>query len=379
MLLEELGFIFHLYLFGLWFALLFPEMGIGLCPSLLDRGFLKQGERDMRLKTVLCPVDFSKVSSKELGLASQICERFAARLVVQHNIDYIPPIYLANAWMYSETHMAPEEEKEAQAERRLQELFAKLPSTLQFEGKITFGHLDESILHLGRELPADLIVMGTHGASSTEHASHTDRVLAQAPCPILTVRDEVPESRLPAFKSEGELIQLAVLLPMDFSTHSLHALEFAFGLMEDLPVRLHLLHIEGQIAWDDLGGIAHLNLNEKKQQRLAHSLERLKALIPEDFSARVNCVVRMGSVVDEIVTYANDIAASFVIMGAHPKNIFDKLLFGVTSKGVLHRSPCPVWLVPTGKSSGSVGHWASINSEENPIQHEGPGPEHFIG
>src|SRR3990172_10268032 len=133
----------------------------------------------MKLRTVLCPVDFSKVSTKELWLAAQICERFAARLVVQHNIDYIPPIYLANAWMYSETHMYPEEEKEAQAERRLKEILEKLPPSIQFEGKITFGHLDESILHLARELPADLIIMGTHGSSGPEHVSHTDPVLSQ--------------------------------------------------------------------------------------------------------------------------------------------------------------------------------------------------------
>ena len=333
----------------------------------------------MKLKTVLCPVDFSKVSQKELELATQICERFAARLVIQHNIDTIPPIYLANAWMYSETHLMPEEEKEAQAERRLQELLIKLPSTLQFEGKITFGHLDESILYLAQQLPADLIVMGTHGASSPEHASHTDRVLTQAHCPILTIRDEVPEARLPSFRSGDEPVQLTVMLPMDFSTHSLHALEFAFGLMEDLPVRLHLLHVEGEIAWDDLGGITHLNLQEKKAQRVQHALDRLRTLIPEDFSARVDCAVQVGATVDEIVAYANTIAASLVMMGAHPKNIFDKLLFGETSKGVLHQSPCPVWLVPSGKSSGSPRHWATINPESNHVQRQGPGPEHFLG
>ena len=333
----------------------------------------------MKLKTVLCPVDFSKVSSKELGLASQLCQRFAARLVIQHNIDYIPPIYLANAWMYSETHMYPEEEKEAQAERRLQEILMKLPPSLQFEGKITFGHLEESILHLARVLPADLIIMGTHGGSSPEHVSHTDRILAQALCPILTIRDQVPETRLPVFKSEGESVQLTVLLPMDFSSHSLHALEFAFGLMEDLPVRLHLLHVEGQIAWDDLGGIAHLNLQEKKQQRLHHALNRLKALIPEEFSARVDSAVRLGAVVDQIVAYANEVEASLIIMGSHPKNILDKLLFGETSKGVLHRSPCPVWLVPTGKSSGSTKHWTHLASEQNNLLREGHGTEHFIG
>lgn len=333
----------------------------------------------MKLKTVLCPVDFSKVSTKELGLATQICERFAARLVVQHNIDYIPPIYLANAWMYSETHMYPEEEKEAQAERRLKETLEHLPSSVHFEGKITFGHLDETILHLARELPADLIIMGTHGSSSPEHVSHTDRVLAQAHCPILTIRDEVPESRLPVFKEEGKLPQLEVLLPMDFSSHSLHALEFAFGLMEDLPVRLHLLHVEGQLAWDDLGGIAHLNLQEKKQQRLQHALVRLKALIPEEFKDRVECAVRLGAVVDEIISYANSVSASLVIMGAHPKNLVDKLLFGVNSRGVLHRSPCPVWLVPTAKVSGGLKGWTQLISSQNNSQSEGHPTEHYLG
>ena len=41
----------------------------------------------------------------------------------------------------------------------------------------------------------------------------------------------------------------------------------------------------------------------------------------------------MGATVDEIVGYANMISASLVMMGAHPKNIFDKLLFGETSRG----------------------------------------------
>ena len=63
------------------------------------------------IKTVLCPVDFSPASEVELNLATQLCERFGARMILQHNIDDVPPVYLANAWMYSETHMYPEEEQ----------------------------------------------------------------------------------------------------------------------------------------------------------------------------------------------------------------------------------------------------------------------------
>jgi nucleotide-binding universal stress UspA family protein len=99
----------------------------------------------MDIKTVLCPVDFSTLSDRELRLAAQICERFGARMMVQHNIDDVPPVFLANAWMYSETHMYPEEEREAQASRLLKAAFEKLPKSIKYEGRITFGKLDECI------------------------------------------------------------------------------------------------------------------------------------------------------------------------------------------------------------------------------------------
>ena len=118
------------------------------------------------IKTVLCPVDFSPLSEVELNLAAQLCERFGARMILQHNIDDVPPVYLANAWMYSETHMYPEEEKEAQASLTLGAMLEKLSKSIKCEGKITFGRLEDSILQLAGQLPADLIVMGTHGASS---------------------------------------------------------------------------------------------------------------------------------------------------------------------------------------------------------------------
>ncbi|MFN8005779.1 MAG: hypothetical protein U0V70_01870 [Terriglobia bacterium] len=71
----------------------------------------------------------------------QICERFSARLVIQHNIDYVPPIYMANAWMYSETHMTPEEEREGSPGGKTteKEVLAQLLSFSTIRGKISLG------------------------------------------------------------------------------------------------------------------------------------------------------------------------------------------------------------------------------------------------
>jgi nucleotide-binding universal stress UspA family protein len=268
-------------------------------------------------------------------------------MLVQHNIDYVTPVYLANEWMYSETHMYAEEEREAQAFRSLKAVFEKLPKSIEYEGKITFGNLDECILHLAKELPADLIVMGTHGPGTAEHVSHTDRVLAHSPCPVLTTRETGSATVFPDLKVTDASSLQPVLLPMDFSIHSVHALEYALSLMDVLPLKLHLLHVEATLALDDFRALAHsLHFEEQKHQRITASLKRLRALVPVSYEGRVNCEVRMGAVVNEIIRYAQDVRATLIVMGAHAKNVLDRLIFGANSQGVLHQSPCPVWLVP---------------------------------
>jgi nucleotide-binding universal stress UspA family protein len=50
----------------------------------------------------------------------------------------------------------------------------------------------EAVSDLARELGADLIVMGTRGATGLKHillGSVAERTLRTAPCPVLTVKE----------------------------------------------------------------------------------------------------------------------------------------------------------------------------------------------
>jgi nucleotide-binding universal stress UspA family protein len=303
------------------------------------------------IKTVLCPLDFSTLSERELQLGAQVCERFGARMVVQHNIDFVPPIYLANAWMYSETHMYPEEERELEASRRIQEVLDRQPASVRAEGRVTFGNLEECILNLAYQLPADLILMGTHGPTSAQHVSHTDRVLTQSPCPVLTMRDgSSGDLRFPNLAAIDTAELEPALLPMDFSPHSLRALEYALSLMDHVPIKLHLLHVEANLAIEDLRAVAHrLRFEEEKQRRLDASLQQLKSALPARYSNQVACEVRMGPVVEQVIAYAQQIQCKLILMGAHTRNVLDRVIFGANSQGVLHQSPCPVWLIPEAR------------------------------
>jgi nucleotide-binding universal stress UspA family protein len=185
--------------------------------------------------------------------------------------------------------------------------------------------------------------------------------VAQTPCPVLTIKDLGAETRLPDLSAEATSQQ--VLVPLDFTMHSLRTLEYAFALMDALPITLNLVHVEGAVAWNDIRSATSEGFSEHRRHRLQDAQEHLKSLIPANLTHRVNLHVRLGSTVEEICNYANSVHATLIIMGVHPKGIIDKLLTGATSYGVLHRAMCPVLYVPeqaavhlTAEESAQVAH-----------------------
>jgi universal stress protein A len=60
------------------------------------------------------------------------------------------------------------------------------------------GRAHSEIPDTAKALGADLIVMGTHGYTGLKHmllGSTAERVVRQAPCPVLTVRPGKADSR----------------------------------------------------------------------------------------------------------------------------------------------------------------------------------------
>jgi universal stress protein A len=302
-----------------------------------------------KFKTVLCPVDFSQLSERELHLAVQICRRYGARLIIEHNLDPRPPNYMAVTWMWSESHEGREEDKAAAAQRQLRELLDRLPHDLPREAKLTRGPIDQGLLLLARELPADLIVMGSHGWSTPEHRSLTEQVIVGAPCPVLTLTEGCRDSSLFASEPDAAGEQVPVVVPVDFSRHSLAAMEQAFEMAAELPWRCSLLYVEGR---ETSGGEAESG-RARQRERLEKAKERLRALVPDALTGRVDLRAVAGVPTDEIVELARRVQAALVFMGTHHKGMLRRLLGGSTSCEVLHKSPCPVWFIPRGgKANG---------------------------
>ena len=140
----------------------------------------------MQLRTILCPVDFSDLSATETEVAVTVAREFGARLVLHHDCAAIPP-GIARQWDWESTH--GKTDSEAQAERRMHAALNALPRDLRAEGVLSTGSVTPALLALAAELPADLIVLGSHGWSTETHASVTERIIAEAPCPVLTFNE----------------------------------------------------------------------------------------------------------------------------------------------------------------------------------------------
>jgi nucleotide-binding universal stress UspA family protein len=299
------------------------------------------------IKTVLCPVDFSPITSKVLGLAIQVSQLFSSRLILHHSNE--------NGLL---TQEVPNEGGDFHVDKSLKEMIARAPDSIHVESRITTGHAHKSVLELARSLPADLIVMGTHGRSGVRDTllgSTTERVITESLCPVLTAHDIghnmiLPERGDPALEGHAQ-----VLVPLDLFPHSSQTLEHALGLLEMLPIDLHLLHVIEPTSVDDTRGATHFNVPEFLHLRTQDARDSLRALIPAGYENRVHVHARVGPVVRVVLDYAAQIDARLIVMGITRKNFLKHLLLGAPAYGVLRGSACPVWIVPgSGLTAGAA-------------------------
>ena len=277
------------------------------------------------IQTILCPVDFSAASERQLALACDLARAFGARLVLHHNLMTA----LAGAgvgWMYAAEHQGMPTESEAR--EKLASLVAKVPEGVAAEGRITTGGRASSVVVVAEIEGADLVVLTTHGQADEDHASVTEQVLDRSRCLVLALHEEMVDACLPRFAAAGGAPQV-VLVPTDFSADARPAVEFAFDLAQRLPLELHLVHVEpsGKTAAEA-------------------DRQRLEALVPAELSGRVRFHVASGDPGHEIAAAAERLAASCIVMGEHARSPLRRWFTHDTAHDVLRAAHCPVWFVP---------------------------------
>lgn len=145
----------------------------------------------IEIRSILAPTDFSAHSERAVRYACGLAERLGAELHLLHVLSEILPAGPDPLLM---PVMPPEyyEENEERAKETLSGLLQPAwGSPRLVVSSVRWGSPVEAIVAHAVDQKVDLIVIATHGRTGLSHVllgSVAERIVREAPCPVLTIR-----------------------------------------------------------------------------------------------------------------------------------------------------------------------------------------------
>jgi nucleotide-binding universal stress UspA family protein len=313
----------------------------------------------VQIERILCPTDFSRSSARALAHAIGLARQFEARLELLHVVPS-PGSAMGGGYFPATRELL----HQAGSELR-QCAGPAIRAGVPVVTTLREGEPGPAIQALAESLPADLVVMGTHGRAGFEYlvlGSVAEQVLRRAPCPVLTVG---LESRPPL--RAGSFFR--ILCATDLSDSSADTVAFALALAEEQQSELTLLHVlEGLQLYEDVPELEHLR---RRPEEVARA--RLAAAVPP--AVRDWCSVRelvtVGRPHHEVLRVAAASGADVVVMGSRGRDGIGRMLFGSTSQRVVRGAGCPVLTVrPVKRPSTALVSCSAGRRGRSPEQEE---------
>lgn len=295
----------------------------------------------MNLSRILCPTDFSDASEHAIELSLLIAAAYHARVTAMHvaRMAVVPSEIAPPSGA-----LLDDAEINTLREKTLARFSGASQAGIDLDVFVDTGSPGDRILDRAAALPADLIVMGTHGSRGFERlvlGSVTERVLRRASCPVLTVPSRSHStSRLPFRR---------LLCAVDFSEPSLAAQQFAASLAAESGVALTLLHVL-EWPWHEppppdfaaLPAPQGAALAEYRRYRETMASAELEALPTDSATGQRTTRLRHGKPYVQILEVAAEEGSDLIIVGVHGRNPIDMGLFGSTANQIVRRATCPV-------------------------------------
>jgi nucleotide-binding universal stress UspA family protein len=297
-----------------------------------------------KIERILVPLDFSPASMEALEYAVWLAKQFHAAI---HLVHVHPPDEASS--VPGAGHLLFES---AEAIERLNEeltgIHRKHVPTFRPENcHIRGGQPYQEIVRVAREI-ADLIVLATRGHSGLKHlllGSTAERVVRNAPCPVLVVRKRKQRS-----KAGREALAIhTILAPTDFSQCSLAGTEYAAFLARKLGSTLRLFHAiypYTNYVFVDRAGVRLSDLAEAVEETARQEMDALKQM---DFmrGLHVETETLPGLAVDKICAAAGEPDVDLVVTSTHGRTGFKHALIGSVAEHVVRYAERPVVVVPS--------------------------------
>ncbi len=301
-------------------------------------------------RNILFPTDFTPHARAALKYAAAFARQGGGRVVlfsvqsgnVPANLLTLPERVFAeeqNHWLL-------------QVRTEVRNLLADpLFDGIEVEPVIVEGEPAPEIAKAVRQYDIDLVTVVTHGRKGLSRAlwgSTAEEIIAEAPCPVLTIRP--PQHDFVEHKGDRSEVRLnRILLATNFRPSAVAATQVATQLANQAGAELHAVYVIG----DYLEQISVLfpegGLNALSRLR-NYVQERMTQLSRGD-GARAVTHIAEGRTYAEIVRVATEIDADLIVIGT---NVHASLFGGAPVLGseierVVRNAPCPVLCVPAAR------------------------------
>jgi nucleotide-binding universal stress UspA family protein len=291
----------------------------------------------MPYRRILVPRDFFPPSERALEVALDLAGRTGADLHLLHaEVLHSDPV----AEREGEAHAMPVSAVRDRLRQRAGGGAAADAETL--EGDVRYEAVRDvaaapAILRYAEEHGVDLIVMGTHGRRGVRRlllGSVTEEVIRAASCAVLAV----PGVREPT-------PPLNVLVPVDFSPYSQHALRRGKEVAALYGARLHALHVAHLAPYPAFYGadvVSRYDLPPRFIEEAGNELRALVAATDGPETGPVEVGVMVGLPHQRIADYARAHNVGLIVMGRRGLAGLQHILLGSTTERTLRMAPCSV-------------------------------------
>jgi|GEM_PF-94785 magnesium-transporting ATPase (P-type)/nucleotide-binding universal stress UspA family protein len=292
--------------------------------------------------TVLAATDFSEDATNAARRAAMLAAELRGRLELLHVLSGTS---LKAVREMLRSHDDAEERLIDDAQRQLDAAKSQLVEETQATvfSSVAIGSVPEEILSASEQ--ADLLALGAHGLSPWRDflvGTTADRLLRMCKRPVLVV------------KHSPEASYRRVLVPVDFSPHSVAALKMAMRIAPNADIMV----VHGSaVAFEGMfqqAGIVEDEIDRFRAQAQHHALSSLNTLIDEvsDGSHRIFRTVEHEDATRLILATEKSFKADLIVIGKHGKTIVEEMLLGSVTRRILSDSKCDVLIVHEGSSAG---------------------------
>jgi nucleotide-binding universal stress UspA family protein len=304
----------------------------------------------MSFRNILFPTDFTPHARSALKYAAAFAREGRGRVVLFSVQTGKVPANLMTL---------PERILEAQDTKWLVQLRAQVAELLRdplFDGievepVIVEGEPAPEIAKAVRDYDIDLVTVVTHGRRGLARAlfgSTAEEIIAEAPCPVLTLRP--PQHDFVEHRGRHTEIHLnRVLLATNFRPSSIAATQLAREMAAVKQAEIHAVYVIGDyfeqisVMFPEGGRSALSRMRQEVNERM-QSFAR-------EGNGRIMTHVAEGRPYAEIVRVAAEIDANLIVIGTtvHASLFGGAPALGSEIERVVRNAPCPVLCVPSGR------------------------------